>query len=104
MAVQNPNDLKSRVIAAAEAALRDHHAISPIDVLVGMRLLAPSNVEAWKKGRLNSLEEMIQGSEKKLETAFGMLAEWVRQKGLRPAEVRYTRATRNGAEELYVTR
>ena len=96
-------DLHARVIEAAEAALADHHYVSPIDVLVGMRLLAESNVDAWKKGRLPHLEIMIQGNAQKLASAFTVLGQWVKDKGLIPTEVRYTRATRNGTADLHVT-
>ena len=89
-------DLKARVIAAAEAALADHDFVSPIDVLVNMGLLSPSNVEAWKKGRVGHLEEMIQGSAPKLSSAFAVFGQWVKDKGLKPTEVRYTRPTRGG--------
>ena len=54
--------LTERVVRAAEAALADHNYVSSIDVLSGMRLLAPSHVEAWRKGLINHLRESVQGS------------------------------------------
>lgn len=50
----------------AQAALQDHQYVSPIDILVGIRLVAATNVEAWRKGRLDVLERLIQGSPEKI--------------------------------------
>jgi hypothetical protein len=62
---------------------------SPIDVLTGMRLLAPSNVEAWRKGLLEYLREMIQGSPEKINRALTIFRDWALARGLQPQEVRY---------------
>lgn len=99
----NKKDLKSRVIRAAEAALAAQNIVGPIDVLLGMGLLTQSNVDAWKKGRLDRLDESIQGNEQKLAAAFAAFNEWARLKGLIPTERRFTRATRNGAADLQVS-
>ena len=64
--------LEERVVRAAEGALTDHNYVSPIDVLTGMGLLAPSNVEAWRKGIINYLREMIQGSPEKIKRVFAI--------------------------------
>ena len=50
--------LEQRVVRAAEAALAARQYVSAIDVLTGMGLVAPSNVEAWRKGHLAVLEEI----------------------------------------------
>jgi hypothetical protein len=91
------------VIDAAEAALARQKHVSIIDVLVGMRLLAESNVEAWRKGRLEFLEEMIPGSANKISSTFDIFLRWVRAKGLKPAEGRYVRPTKSGGTDLRVT-
>src|SRR5437016_1035137 len=95
--------LEDRVIRAAEAALADHQYVSLIDVLTGMRLLHPSHVEAWRKGRLDSLEEMIQGSPDKTSRSIGTFLKWASEKGLQPSEARYVRATRSGTVDLRFT-
>lgn len=96
-----PQDkLTRRVRDAAEWALQDHQDVSPIDILTEARLLAPVNVEAWKKGRLGVLEEMIQGSPKKISRVFELFREWTLEKGLQPVERRYLRYTRDGSVDL----
>lgn len=97
------NTLTDRVVRAAEAALAANGVVSPIDVLVGMRLLAQSNVEAWKKGRIERLEELIQGSVEKISASMKLFTEWAQEKGLTPGETRYTRSGRNGKVDLQVS-
>jgi hypothetical protein len=48
---------EQRVTRAAQAALDDHQYVSIVDLLTGMNLLAPSNVAAWKQGRIDFLEQ-----------------------------------------------
>lgn len=96
-------ELETRVIRAAEAALEDHQCASAIDVLTGMGLLAPSNVEAWRKGRLACLEEMIQGSREKVAESLAIFRRWAESRGLTPGEGRYFRPTPAGDLELRFT-
>lgn len=69
---ENQGKLESRVVAAAEAALADHHYVSAIDVLTGMGLLAPTQVVAWRKGRVPFLEGVIQGNLKKISESMAI--------------------------------
>ncbi len=63
-------ELKKRVVRAAEAALAHHKYVSSIDVLAGMGLVAPTHLEAWRKGRVDFLERVIQGNLKKISMAM----------------------------------
>ena len=65
-------ELKRRVANAAEAALAHHQYVSAIDIFVGAKMLDPSHVQSWKKGRIDFLERMIQANLKKtsLSMAF----------------------------------
>jgi hypothetical protein len=95
--------LEERVVRAAEAALADHSYVSPIDVLTGMGLLAPSNVEAWRKGLLNYLREMIQGSPEKVNRTLAIFQDWALKRGLQPQEVPYFARTIGPPKELRFT-
>jgi hypothetical protein len=95
--------LEERVVRAAEGALTDQNYVSPIDVLTGMGLVAPSNVEAWRKGRINYLREMIQGSPEKINRALGIFQDWAVKRGLKPQEVAYFARTVGQAKELRFT-
>ena len=96
--------LEARVHRAAEAALQDHHYISAIDVLCGMRLLEPTHVDAWRKGRIAFLEEVVQGSPNKISESIRLLQAWPEAKGLKPRETRYVRSTREGEIDLRFSR
>jgi hypothetical protein len=73
--------LSERVTTAAEAALADHQYASFIDVLTRMNLL--QNVEAWHNGRVQYLDEMLQGSPEKLLKVIELFQQWAAQRGLR---------------------
>ena len=97
----NPQEhLRNRVILAAEAALSDHSYVSAIDVLCGMGLLAGSHVQAWRKGRIDFLERVIQGNLHKISSSMAIFRRWALGKGLKPSETRYVRRTRTGIADL----
>ncbi len=93
-------ELKKRVVRAAEAALYDHQYVSAIDVLTGSGLLASTHVESWRRGRTDFLERVIQVNLKKISLAMKMFRKWAFVKGLKASETRYVRRTRNGTIDL----
>lgn len=96
-------DLRTRVERAAEAALSRQQYVSAIDVLCGMGLLASTNVDFWRQGRINVLEQCIQGSPSKISSSLAFFRDWARQKGLNPSETAYVRTTRAGTTPLQFT-
>ena len=52
-------DLQRRVEAAAAAALARHKFVTPVDVCVGIGWLHTSNVEDWRRGRVDDLEYFL---------------------------------------------
>ncbi len=96
-----PRDaLEQRVARAAEAALAHHRYVSAIDVLTGIGLLAAPHLQAWRKGRVDFLERVIQGNPKKISSAMGAFHRWAEAKGLRPSETAYRSRTREGTRDL----
>ncbi|HUE22986.1 MAG TPA: DUF2293 domain-containing protein [Bryobacteraceae bacterium] len=77
--------LLERVTAAAEAALADHQYASFIDVLTGMGLL--HNVQAWHNGRVQYLDEMVQGGPEKLRQVIDTFQKWAAERGLRAEDL-----------------
>ena len=65
-----------------------------------MALLAPTQVEAWRKGRIDFLERVIQGNLQKISQSMAMFRQWAQAKGLQPSETRYVRRTRSGTVDL----
>lgn len=88
--------LEERVYRAAEAALVRQHYICLIDVLCGMRLLASSTVDSWRKGRIEFLESEIQGSPNKISSSIAIFLRWAQEKGLKPSETDYVRLAQSG--------
>lgn len=91
----NSTRLTQRVVRAAEAALSERQFVSAIDVLVGMGWLAPSQVDAWRQGRVDSLERVTQVNLSKLSAAMKVFRSWARDQGLVPSETAYVVRTRD---------
>ncbi len=89
-----------RVVRAAEAALAHHQYVSAIEVLIGAGFLAPTHLEAWRKGRIDFLERVIQGNLKRISLAMAIFRKWAIEKGLKPSETGYVRHARGGKVEL----
>ena len=96
-------DLRTRVVRAAEAALSRQKYVSAIDVLCGTGLLASTNVDSWRKGRIDVLEQFIQGNPSKISALLALFRDWAHQKGLHPSETAYVRITRAGTAPLQFT-
>jgi len=94
------DQLKKRVVSAAEAALAHKQYVSAIDVLTGSGLLEPAHVESWRKGRIDFLERAIQANLEKISQSMAMFRQWAIEKGLKPTETHYVRRTRNGTVDL----
>lgn len=92
--------MRERVVRAAEAALAHHQYVSAIDVLTGARLLTPTHVESWRKGRIDFLERVIQANLKKISRSMAMFRQWALANGLKPSETRYVRRGRTGTLDL----
>jgi hypothetical protein len=95
--------LKGRILRAAEAALARQQYVSAIDILTGSRLLEPVHVEAWRKGRIDFLEQTIQANPKKVSQAMATFREWAIEKGLKPSETAYVRRAPTGTVDLRFT-
>lgn len=89
------NRLRGRIVRAGEAALAERNVVSPIDVLVGVGWLAPTEVDRWRQGRIPYLEAATQVNLSKLTTTLAYFRGWARDRGLRPSETTYVARTRD---------
>ncbi len=96
--------LQKRAVLAAQAALDDHEFVSAVDILVGMGWIHPVNVEAWRKGRLSCLEEMLPVGPEKVSQVLGIVREWALARGLTPIEAAYQAPARTERKLLQFTR
>jgi hypothetical protein len=88
-------DLEQRVTQAAEAALAEQQFVSAIDVLLGLGWLAPSHLDRWRQGRIESLERVVQANLSKVTGAMAAFRCWARDRGLNPSETEYVAGTRD---------
>lgn len=65
-----------------------------------MGLLHDSQVDFWRKGRVEFLEQVIQGNLGKISSSMEIFRRWAREKGLKPSETAYVRRTRGGTLPL----
>jgi len=93
--VSKARPLEERVASAAEAALRQHSSVSPLDVLVGIGWLPWSWIDVWRQGRLDTLEQEAAVDPSRLAMALEILRDWAKQSGLTPNEVDYVARTRD---------
>ena len=91
----NKATIEQRVARAAEAALRDHGYVAPIEVLIGMGWLQPVHRDRWRQGRVPYLERVVQAGLGKISTAMKELRRWAREQGLQPSETAYVARTRD---------
>jgi hypothetical protein len=87
--------LEDRVIRAAEAALAEQSYVSPVDVLLRLGWLAPTHLDLWRQGRVESLERTVQASLGKQTTAVRTLRTWASRRGLSPSETVYVARSRD---------
>ncbi len=73
--------LEERVIGSLEEMLAQEHYVSAIGILTRTRLLEQVHVEAWRKGRIGSLQEALQVGPNKLNRVWQLLAAFVRKSG-----------------------
>lgn len=89
------SNLEQRVTQAAETALAQRRFVSAIDILLGLGWLAPTHVDGWRQGRIESLEGVIQTNPDKVTAAMSAFQCWAQERGLSPSETDYVARTRD---------
>jgi hypothetical protein len=87
--------LEHRVVAAAETALGRQKYVAPLDVLIGIGWLPQTVVQAWRRGRIASLDEHLSVHPDKQAAALACLQRWARLNGLEPSETDYVAGSRD---------
>jgi hypothetical protein len=87
--------LESRVVAAAEEALRRQKFVSAVDVCVGLGWLHSTAVANWRQGRVDGLEECLPVQDDRAAQVHEYLRRWAQRQGLTATEADYIAATRD---------
>jgi hypothetical protein len=89
------SSLNSRVVAAAAEALARQGFVTPVDVCLGLGWLHASNVDDWRRGRVDDLGDFLPVHGDRITELIVCLDSWAREHGLEQAEAEYISATRN---------
>jgi hypothetical protein len=87
--------LETRVVEAAEEALGRQRFVAPLDVLVGIGWIAPTQVAFWRQGRAESLERECAVGAERMAEAVALLRRWAEGRGLVPSQAAYVARTRD---------
>ncbi len=98
--MSNREQIKKRVIQAAESALYHRQYVSALDVFMGMGWLQGVHIQDWKNGRKPNIEGMIQGNLAKISFAMKCFRSWALGKGLKPSKTVYLAKTRGPKRAL----
>ena len=90
--------LEQRVASVAEAALAKQKFVTPIDVLAGLGWLHPSNVDRWRRGRIEHLELAVTVGPERVASALALLGLWAVAGGLQACESPYPARSRTRRE------
>lgn len=88
-------DLRRRVETAAAEALARQKFVTPVDVCVGLGWLRDSNLEDWRRGRVDDLEYFLPVHDERLVDLIVYLHEWAQARGLTRIDTDYVSATRD---------
>ncbi len=103
---ETPDGLNQRVVAAAEAALRQGPAVSAFDVLTRMGWLYPGHVDLWLRRHeaYPHIEAWMQSRRPRRVQAIRHFEAWAQAAGLVPVPQRYLPKTlRAKDQELQIT-
>ena len=83
------------MVAAAEKALARQGFVTPVDVCLGLGWLQGTNVDDWRRGRTDDLEEFLPVHDNRLIDIHVYLHDWATGQGLERTEAEYLSATRS---------
>jgi hypothetical protein len=87
--------LESRVVTAADEALRRQKFVSAVDVCSGIGWLPATLLTDWRQGRVDSLEEVLPVQADRVAEVLEYLGRWARARRLTATETEYIAATRD---------
>lgn len=88
-------EFRRRVEAAATDALARRKFVTPVEVCVGLGWLRDSNLEDWRRGRVDDLEYFLPVHDERLVDLIMYLHEWSQARGLTRVDTDYVSATRD---------
>jgi hypothetical protein len=96
--------LYPRIVLVVARLLSAANVVSPVDVVVGMGLLAPSRLDDWRKGLVPYLEQVVDCNLTKLSRLLRILRFHAHDLNLVPTLTPYFRAGKGPRQPLRFTR
>ena len=93
-----------KIERATAAILAKGKVVTPIDVLIGMDLLKPEQVEDWRRGRIPYLERVIASNLTRLSRLLRILRFHVHDLNLKPSLTVYMRFGKGPKQRLRFTK
>ncbi len=93
-----------RIARVVSDLLQHGKVVTPVDVLIGMRLLTPERVEDWRRGRLPYLERVINCNLTRLSRLLRILRFHAHDLNLRPSWTAYMRWGKGSKQRLRFTK
>ncbi len=89
-----------RIVRAVAAILASGKVVAPVDVLVRMELLKPSDLENWRRGRVPYLERVVKCNLTRLSRLLRILRFHAHDLHLVPSETAYMRHGKGPKQRL----
>ena len=96
--------LYPRIERAVAAMLAKGKVVTPVDVLIGMGLLKPDDLEAWRRGRIPYLERVIDCNLTRLSRILRILRFHAQKLKLKPSATVYMRWGKGPKQPLRFTK
>jgi hypothetical protein len=104
VATYRDDPLYPRIERAVRSILAKDKVVTPVDVLVHMGLLAPDNVEDWRRGRVGYLEAVIHCNLTRLSRILRILRFHAHDLKLTPSVTAYWRWGKGPKQRLRFTK
>jgi len=98
------DSLYPRIVRAVQRLLARGEVVAPVDVLIGMGLLTPAKLEAWRFGRVPYLEKVIDCNLTKLSRILHILRFHAHDLNLSPSTTAYIRWGKGPKQRLRFTK
>ena len=96
--------LYPRIERAVNAVLANGKVVAPVDVLIGMGLLAPDQLQRWRRGEVPYLECVVTCNVSRLSRLLRILRFHAHDLNLKPSVTVYTRHGRGASQRLRFTK
>ncbi|MBW8832761.1 MAG: hypothetical protein JF606_25865 [Burkholderiales bacterium] len=104
IATYHADPLYPRIERAVNAILAKGKVVAPVDVLIGMDLLKPDQLEEWRRGQVPYLERVIAGSLSRLSRLLRILRFHAHDLNLKPSATIYLRHGSGAKQRLRFTK